>query len=668
MQELLNKLNPAQREAVTHTSGPLLVLAGAGSGKTRVITHKIAYLIKERGFQAKHITAITFTNKAAKEMQERATKLVQGLNVRGLTICTFHALGLKILREEALQLGYKKNFSVLDSYDCGKIISDIVETTDKNIIRDLQGQISLWKNGFISPEQVMADKSDETLWFKAQVYQQYQDLLKVYQAFDFDDLIRVPVDLLSSNLAVLHKWQLKIRYLLIDEYQDTNTSQYRLINLLGGSQGQFTAVGDDDQSIYAWRGANSENLKLLQTDYPKLQIIKLEQNYRSTLTILSAANSVIQNNPKLFEKKLWSEYGNGEAIKVISCNNEESEADTIARRIMLHQLHNNTRFSDYSILYRSNYQSRVLEQALRNYKIPYTIAGGQSFFDRAEIKDIMSYLRLIYNEDDDTAFIRAVTTPKRGIGEVTLKRLSEYASKRQLSLFAALFEEGFAVECNPTQHESLLTFGKFINYIQERQEKERAGDLLQQLLKSINYETYLYDMEEPKSAEKKYGNVLSFVEWLTKKGDEDNKSLPELVQNIALISLLDGRGEEEPNAIKLTTLHAAKGLEYPYVFLIGCEEGILPHQESLASDMIEEERRLMYVGITRAQYELTISYCEQRRKAGSLEVRERSRFLAEMGNNNIVDEARRRHEKINDKNELQHKFGLLRSLLKQTGE
>nr|WP_245866346.1 3'-5' exonuclease [Aquella oligotrophica] len=280
----------------------------------------------------------------------------------------------------------------------------------------------------------------------------------------------------------------------------------------------------------------------------------------------------------------------------------------------------------------------------------------------------MSYLRLIYNEDDDTAFIRAVTTPKRGIGEVTLKRLSEYASRRQLSLFAALFEEGFAVECNSTQHESLLTFGKFISYIQERQEKERAGDLLQQLLKSINYEAYLYDMEEPKSAEKKYGNVLSFVEWLTKKGDEDNKSLPELVQNIALISLLDGRSEEEPNAIKLTTLHAAKGLEYPYVFLIGCEEGILPHQESLASDMIEEERRLMYVGITRAQYELTISYCEQRRKAGSLEVRERSRFLAEMGNNNIVDEAKRRHEKINDKNELQHKFGLLRSLLKQTGE
>nr|WP_245866347.1 UvrD-helicase domain-containing protein [Aquella oligotrophica] len=388
MQELLNKLNPAQREAVTHTSGPLLVLAGAGSGKTRVITHKIAYLIKERGFQAKHITAITFTNKAAKEMQERATKLVQGLNVRGLTICTFHALGLKILREEALQLGYKKNFSVLDSYDCGKIISDIVETTDKNIIRDLQGQISLWKNGFISPEQVMADKSDETLWFKAQVYQQYQDLLKVYQAFDFDDLIRVPVDLLSSNLAVLHKWQLKIRYLLIDEYQDTNTSQYRLIKLLGGSQGQFTAVGDDDQSIYAWRGANSENLKLLQTDYPKLQIIKLEQNYRSTLTILSAANSVIQNNPKLFEKKLWSEYGNGEAIKIISCNNEESEADTIARRIMLHQLHNNTRFSDYSILYRSNYQSRVLEQALRNYKIPYTIAGGSHFLIVLKLKTL----------------------------------------------------------------------------------------------------------------------------------------------------------------------------------------------------------------------------------------------------------------------------------------
>lgn len=664
MQELLNKLNPPQREAVEYTRGPLLVLAGAGSGKTRVITHKIAYLIQVKGMQAKHITAITFTNKAAREMAERATKLVSGMSTRGLTICTFHALGLKILREECRNLGYKATFSVLDSYDSGKIVSDILQTTDKALVRSMQNQISLWKNGFISPEMARGAAKEEFEVMQAEVYRQYQDTLKTYQAIDFDDLIKLPVELFQSNLAVLHKWQLKIRYLLVDEYQDTNVCQYQLIKLLAGSQGQFTAVGDDDQSIYAWRGADSQNLSLLNQDYPNLKIIKLEQNYRSTITILNAANQVIQNNPKLFDKKLWSEYGTGEAIRIIGCANDEAEADMVARKIMLHQLHNQNKFSEYAILYRGNYQSRALEQALRNYKIPYTISGGQSFFEKAEIKDIMSYLRLILNEDDDTAFIRAITTPKRGVGQTTLEKLTNYATSREISLFEALFEEGFAAVCNPVQLESLLEFGQFINSIQSRQEKVPAGELLTEMLKAINYETYLYDSEEPKAAEKRYGNVLNFIDWLAKKGESDNKMLPELVQTVSLITMLEGRNEEEVDAVKLSTLHASKGLEYPYVFLISCEEGILPHQESLNQGTIEEERRLMYVGITRAQYELTISYCEQRRKAGALETRERSRFLAELGSNNVVDEAMRRLEKINNKDELKDKFGLLRALLK----
>lgn len=664
MQELLNKLNPPQREAVEYTRGPLLVLAGAGSGKTRVITHKIAYLIEVKGMQAKHITAITFTNKAAREMSERATKLVSGMSTRGLTICTFHALGLKILREECRNLGYKATFSVLDSYDSGKIVSDILQTTDKALVRSMQNQISLWKNAFVSPEIARGNAKEEFDVMQAEVYRQYQDTLKTYQAIDFDDLIKLPVELFQSNLAVLHKWQLKIRYLLVDEYQDTNVCQYQLIKLLAGSQGQFTAVGDDDQSIYAWRGADSQNLSLLNQDYPTLKIIKLEQNYRSTITILNAANQVIQNNPKLFDKKLWSEYGTGEAIRIIGCANDEAEADMVARKIMLHQLHNQNKFSEYAILYRGNHQSRVLEQALRNYKIPYTISGGQSFFDKAEIKDIMSYLRLILNEDDDTAFIRAITTPKRGVGQTTLEKLTNYATQREISLFEALFEEGFAAVCNPVQLESLLEFGQFINSIQFRQEKVPAGELLTEMLKAINYETYLYDSEEPKAAEKRYGNVLNFIDWLAKKGENDNKMLPELVQTVSLITMLEGRSEEEIDAVKLSTLHASKGLEYPYVFLISCEEGILPHQESLNQGTIEEERRLMYVGITRAQYELTISYCEQRRKAGALETRERSRFLAELGSNNVVDEAKRRLEKINNKDELKDKFGLLRALLK----
>ena len=663
MQELLNKLNTQQRDAVKYTQGPLLVLAGAGSGKTRVITHKIAYLIKSLGIQAKHITAITFTNKAAKEMQERASKLVSGLNTRGLTICTFHALGLKIMREEAKNLGYKPTFSVLDSYDSGKIISDIMQTTDKALVRSMQSQISLWKNSFTSPELVKSQAKEEFDHFAARVYLQYQDTLKTYQAIDFDDLIKLPVELFKTDLAVLHKWQLKIRYLLVDEYQDTNVCQYQLIKLLAGSQGQFTAVGDDDQSIYAWRGADSENLRLLNQDYTNLNIIKLEQNYRSTTTILGAANQVIQNNPKLFEKKLWSDFGTGEPIRLISCPNDEAEADLVVRKIMLHQLNAGTKFSDYAVLYRSNFQARVLEQAFRNYKIPYTISGGKSFFDKAEIKDIMAYLRLTINEDDDSAFIRAITTPKRGIGETTLDKLSTYAARREISLFEALFEEGFASVCNPAQLENVLDFGRFINDIQARQKFEPAGELLSEILRAIKYEEYLYDSEEVKAAEKRYGNVLSFIEWMSKKGENDNKTLPELTQTVALITLLEGQSEEEVDSVKLSTLHAAKGLEYPYVFMISCEEGILPHQESIANGSIEEERRLMYVGITRAQYDLTISYCEQRRKAGTLEARERSRFLAELGTKNVLDEAARRFEKITDKTELSNKFSLLKALI-----
>ena len=287
----------------------------------------------------------------------------------------------------------------------------------------------------------------------------------------------------------------------------------------------------------------------------------------------------------------------------------------VVRKIMLHQLNSSTKFSDYAVLYRSNFQSRVLEQAFRNYKIPYTISGGKSFFDKAEIKDIMAYLRLTINEDDDSAFIRAITTPKRGIGETTLDKLSTYAARREISLFEALFEEGFAAVCNPVQLENVLDFGRFINDIQARQKYEPAGELLTEILSAIKYEEYLYDSEELKAAEKRYGNVLNFIEWMSKKGENDNKTLPELTQTVALITLLEGQSEEEIDSVKLSTLHAAKGLEYPYVFMISCEEGILPHQESVAQGTIEEERRLMYVGITRAQYELTISYCEQRRKA-----------------------------------------------------
>lgn len=662
MNNLLINLNPSQHEAVKYVDGPLLVIAGAGSGKTRVITTKIVYLIKNCNYAARNITAITFTNKAAKEMLERTSIFTKGVDTRGLTVTTFHSLGLKILKQEAHHLGYKTNFSILDSHDSAKIISDIIQSTDKAIVKSLQNQISLYKNAFISPEKLLAEATDSVEMQTAQIFRQYQDTLKTYQAMDFDDLIRLPIELFETNLEVLYKWQQKIHYLLIDEYQDTNICQYQLVKLLTARSGRFTAVGDDDQSIYAWRGANIENLNQLQADFSNLKVIKLEQNYRSTTTILAAANNIIKNNPKIFIKKLWSEFGGGEPIRIISCKNDEAEADLIVRKIMLHQMQYGSKFSEYAILYRGNYQSRVVEQSLRNYQLPYQLSGGQSFFDKAEIKDITAYLRLLINDDDDIAFIRAVTTPKRGVGQVTLEKLAEYAKDRQLSLFAALFEEGFANICNPVQLQELLNFGKFINDLQYRMMKEDAKELLMDLVGGIRYEEYLYEYETSGIAERKWGNILNLIEWIGKKSVE--KTLPELIQTINLITMLDGKDGEEINAIKLSTLHAAKGLEYPYVYLIGCEEGILPHTESINNEMVEEERRLMYVGITRAQKELMISYCQERKITGELRLVERSRFIDELGSENVEDMLKRQHSKISDNNELKDRLQQLKNLLK----
>ncbi|TJZ63656.1 UvrD-helicase domain-containing protein [Chitiniphilus eburneus] len=627
---MLHTLNAPQQAAVRYLDGPCLVLAGAGSGKTRVITQKIAYLIDRAGMDARNIAAITFTNKAAREMQERVGALMDAPRLRGLTVSTFHSLGMRLLREEARHLGYKPQFSILDSADAGKIVSDLLATTDKALVRATVSHISLLKNDRIAPDQALLRADSEGELHLARIYRAYQDTLLAYQAVDFDDLIRLPVDLFEANEDVLKKWQQRLRYLLIDEYQDTNTTQYQMVKMLTGISGQFTAVGDDDQSIYAWRGANVENLRLLQTDFPRLKVIKLEQNYRSVARILKCANAVIANNPKLFEKTLWSDLGVGDPIQIIEAKNEEHEAELVCMKLQAHKFEAGTGFNDYAILYRSNFQARIIETALRTQRIPYVISGGQSFFDRAEIKDILGYLRLMANENDDPAFIRAVTTPKRGVGNVTLERLGSYASERHISLFAAVFEEGFIHQVQPQQYEPLKTFATFINNLQYRARSEAAGALLQDLLGSIDYETWLYDNDEPRPAETKWKNVQDFVGWVAKQGQEKSKDLIEITQTIALITMLEGREDEEVDAVKLTTLHASKGLEYPHVFLIGCEEDILPHANSIEGNMVEEERRLMYVGITRAQRTLTITYCGKRRRAGEWQITHPSRFLHEL--------------------------------------
>ncbi len=627
-------LNPPQREAIRYLDGPLLVLAGAGSGKTRVITQKIAYLIEECGFSPRAIAAITFTNKAAKEMQERVDTLLAGKPAKGLTISTFHSLGVRILREEAKALGYKPKFSIFDANDCFAVVSELAGSVDKATIRTLQAVISRWKNGLVTPDFALKGAQDETEALAARAYASYSATLNAYQAVDFDDLIALPVELFEKHPQVLGKWQNRLRYLLVDEYQDTNACQYTLLKLLAGPRAAFTAVGDDDQAIYGWRGADIENLRGLPRDYPNLKLIKLEQNYRSTVRILKAANALIAYNEKLFDKKLWSDLGHGDPITVTVCPDNEKEAESVVMRLQAHKFEHRGEFRDYAILYRGNFQARALEQLLRDQRVPYLLSGGQSFFDKAEIKDITAYLRLLANSDDDPAFIRAVTTPRRGVGGSTLEALGAYAGERHLPLFAAAFEEGFAHRVQARQLAPLLEFCEFINRMEWRATREPAARVMPDLLNAIGYEAWLYEHEETRIAQTKWGNVGEFSNWLARKGEEDGKSLIDLTQTIALINLLD-KQDGDADAVQLSTLHAAKGLEFKHVFLIGVEEGVLPHREAQSDDKIEEERRLMYVGITRAQRSLHLSYCEKRKQGKELIPGEASRFIGEMGEEDL---------------------------------
>ncbi len=628
-------LNPPQREAIRYLDGPLLVLAGAGSGKTRVITEKIAYLIRDCGFSPSAIAAITFTNKAAQEMRERVAKLLDG-KPEGLTVSTFHSLGVRILRDEAKALGYKPGFSIFDANDAFAIVSDLSGSADKATIRRVQTQISNWKNALVSPDRARQNAENENEERAALIYAGYAATLKAYQAVDFDDLITLPVELFDTHAELLDKWQKRVRYLLVDEYQDTNACQYRLLRQLAGTRAAFTAVGDDDQAIYGWRGADIENLRNLPRDYPKLKVVKLEQNYRSTVRILKTANALIANNEKLFEKKLWSELGYGEAVSVTACKDNEKEAEQVVMKLQAHRFEQHARFSDYAILYRGNFQARMLEQHLRDQRVPYVLSGGQSFFDKAEIKDITAYLRLLANRADDPAFIRAVTTPKRGVGGSTLAALGTYAGERHLSLFAAADEAGFSQRVQPRQSAPVRAFCRFIDRCEQRALREPVAGIMNELLDAIAYEDWLFAEEERKVAAARWENVQDLVQWLARRAEEDKKNLIELTQMIALINLLDKQqGGEAPDAVQLSTLHAAKGLEFKHVFLIGVEEGILPHRESLDPVKLEEERRLMYVGVTRAQHSLHISYAERRKQGREFFPCEPSRFIGEMGKDDL---------------------------------
>lgn len=633
------KLNSQQNDAVHYISGPCLVLAGAGSGKTRVITNKIAYLIQQCDVPAKHIAAVTFTNKAAREMKERIKHQLARPLLRGLTVSTFHTLGLEILKKEYRAIGYKPNFTLFDDQDSMALLKELTDDElqgDKDLLKALQSKISSWKNDLTLPGQALARATDAQSISFANFYQQYAQQLRAYNALDFDDLIMVPTLLFASNEQVRQKWQQKIQYLLVDEYQDTNTSQYELVKWLVGERQRFTVVGDDDQSIYSWRGAKPQNLVLLGKDFPNLKVIKLEQNYRSAERILKAANILIANNPHEYDKRLFSELGYGVPLRVLPTRNEEDEAEKVVAEIISHRFINRTQYKEYALLYRGNHQARVFEKALITNRIPYKVSGGTSFFSRAEIKDIMAYLRLLVNQDDDNAFLRIINTPKREIGAATLERVGSLANEKHISLFAACFEPELAERLPARGLQAVQNFANWINHIADNALRADPKEAVKDLIRQSQYEAWLFESSaSPKAAEMALKNINELYRWISEmlegKDDEEPLSLNEVVTKLTLRDMMERQEQEdEADQVQLLTLHASKGLEFPYVFMVGMEEGLLPHQSSIDEDNVEEERRLAYVGITRAQRELIFTYARERRQYGEIIKPEPSRFLYEL--------------------------------------
>nr|WP_315246519.1 UvrD-helicase domain-containing protein [uncultured Albidiferax sp.] len=657
-------MNPAQQEAVNYLHGPCLVLAGAGSGKTRVITHKIGRLI-ESGVPPKSIAAITFTNKAAMEMRDRAKALI-GRDAKDVVVSTFHALGVRMVREDGKLLGLKPQFSILDADDVTGILKDAGGSVDVATARTWQWTISKWKNMGLNAEQAAAQAADDSEAITARVMALYEERLTAYQSVDFDDLISLPLRLLRDFEEVRSKWQRVLNHVLVDEYQDTNATQYEVLKYLVGERAHFTAVGDDDQSIYGWRGATLDNLKKLPIDFPQLKVITLEQNYRSTSAILRAANNVIGPNPKLYPKTLFSELGEGEPVRVVDADNEEHEAERAVARIQslragtaaVVQGPQYQEFRHFAILYRANHQAKPFEKALRKAAIPYKVSGGTGFFDRAEIKDLCAWFRLWINSDDDPAFLRCITTPKRGIGHQTLGKLGEFATQYKLSLFESLFTSSLGALLPAKALDGLHEFGRYVTDLEYQARRTIGAEdslaFMLQWLKDIDYEKHLYDGEDSeKVAAARWTNVLEFCDWMAARAggqtDEDSgtttmretKSLLEVAQTIALLSTINQR-EKDADVVTLSTLHASKGLEWPHVMLAGVTEGMLPfkldddegRQQVVADDItqrLQEERRLMYVGITRAQRSLAVSWTKKKKKGRETVAAQPSRFIKEMG-------------------------------------
>ena len=639
------RLNDAQQAAVDYVSGPCLVLAGAGSGKTRVITTKIVSLIKDHFINPQNICALTFTNKAAAEMRDRVKAQLGGERASLITISTFHSLGLNILKEEFAALGLGKNFTLFDQYDSQKLIRDIVkdkfpqllvDNTERTVIEDIATEISNWKTNLLRPEDITVKTQ------RVQVYEAYQAYLAACNAADFEDLIFKTTLMFRDNEEVRNKWSSYFKYVLVDEYQDTNETQYQLLRYLTSKYNCFTVVGDDDQSIYAWRGARPENIKVLNTDYPNLKVIKLEQNYRSTQHILNCANNFISHNEHIFNKTLYTKSNQGTKVQVMELRNVTDEAERVVQLILSHQYRNHTPWKDYAVLYRSNSQSRPLEKAFREARIPCFISGGTSFFEQVEIKDMLAWCRVICNPYDDMALLRVINIPRRGIGHETINALFTQARDLGKSLYECALNPNITKELLPKQKKSLGEFVILLTKLRQYILNGKDHDLANELSELIGYNAYIKANTESKVAvEIKTKNVKVLLSWVSdlidgKKGDAKLNFI-EAVDKLGLREMMDRQSDDQENdAVQMMTLHASKGLEFPYVFLVGMEEGTLPHKNSLPSDdnqedNVDEERRLAYVGITRARQELTLLLArESNSRGGVASVVHPSRFLKEL--------------------------------------
>ena len=629
------RLNPRQREAVEKTEGPLLILAGAGSGKTRVITLRAAYLLYS-GVQPEAVLAVTFTNKAATEMKGRVVSMLKSKKGNGPIISTFHSLCLNILRKEIHLLGYRKNFTIYDTSEQLSIVRTLlsdIRAYDRSFKPEaILEKISSQKNEFGSSE-----KTDELEDFAGVVYPRYQEMLHAMNAVDFDDLLLLCIRLFREHPSVLQKYQDRFRYIMVDEYQDTNRVQYELIKMLAGQRKNLCVVGDDDQSIYGWRGANLYNILDFEKDFPGTVVVRLEQNYRSTGNILQAANGVINNNRHRMEKSLWSAGSKGPLVNVFRASDSEKEARWVAERIALIKYEKNCPYESFAVLYRANLFSRPFEEALRINRIPYTVVGGTSYFERKEVKDLAAYLKLIANPFDDQSLLRAANAPKRGLGPTTISRFADFEKENSISLLETFRRSSEIAGLGKAVAEAVSRFTAMIDvYVEEFKKPGNMAKALKNLTEEINYKNYIYELyKTPEAAIRRIENVDGFIGSLsqyegTNESPSQSPSLAGFLETLALTDLSNEKTEKS-FGVTLTSFHSAKGLEFPVVFIAGLEEDLLPHKKSQDTESgLEVERRLFYVGITRAMKELYLTYTGHRIKYGKKMPASPSRFLEEI--------------------------------------